>query len=410
MYLDLFQLTALPFRLSPDPAFLYPSAQHAAAREALDAAVRQPDGILVLTGETGAGKTTVIERFLAHLPAGIVVARLNQTQVTALGFLQGLLVQFGFAPFSMARAEMLATISAFLIEQQSAGRPVLLIVDEAQHLAPEVLEEVGRLALLAGPEGSRVLCIVLAGQPPLAELLEAPSLAAVAAEIRTRLRLTTLSAAEVAAYVQHRLDVAGAAGRVLFDEPALELAQRYTGGMPRLINTLCDTALAHAYEQHLDHVGATEVQGAIASLQWVEYAARPKPVRRPLPTAALEPIEPVEPVAPQLPVSVREAPVGYLQVSLDGRVVAALQLRRGRVLIGRTSENDLQIDSTYVSRHHCQLTIEPGSVVIEDLNSTNGLRMKGERVRRHVLADGDVVMLGQHALAYQAMPPSDANP
>ena len=401
MYLDLFQLNALPFRLSPDPAFLYLSPRHAAVAEQLQAALQRPAGILVLTGETGAGKTIVIERFLADLPPRVVVARLNQTQVTALGFLQGLLVQFGFAPFSMNRAQMLATIDAFLLEQQSADRSVLLIIDEAQHLGQEVLEEIGRLAQPHGPDARRSLCIVLAGQPPLADLLEAPALAAVAAEVCGRLQLTALPAVEAAAYIQHRLDVAGANGHALFDASALELVQRYAGGMPRLVNTLCDTALMNAYEQHLECVGADQVQAAIDSLQWVEYAARIPPRHRPAPAAA---------VAPQLPQSSLDAPVGYLQVSLEGRVVAALALRCGRVLIGRTSENDLQIDSTFVSRHHCQISVSPGSAIIEDLNSTNGLLLKGERVRRHTLADGDIVIIGQHSLTYQAVPAEDPSP
>ena len=264
MNLDLFQLKALPFRLSADPAFLYPSAQHAAALEQFDAALRHPDGIVLLTGDTGTGKTTVVERFLTGLPPACAVARLNQTQVTASGFLQGLLVQFGLTPFDTSRAEMLAAIGAFLADQQAAGHQALLVVDEAQNLGAEVLEEIGELARLRGADDRQPLCIVLAGQTPLAALLDTPPLAAVAAEVHVRLQLAALPAADVAAYVQHRLDVAGAGGRIMFDEPALELVVRYTGGMPRLINTLCDTALTNAYERHLEHAGAAEVQAAIA--------------------------------------------------------------------------------------------------------------------------------------------------
>ena len=399
MYLDLFQLKALPFRLSPDPQYLYLSAQHAAVRQRMAAALAEPQGVLVITGDTGVGKTSVIERFLAELDSQVVVARLNQTQMTALGFLQGLLVQFGFAPFSMTRAELLVTIDAFLLEQQAAGRRVLLLVDEAQQLSAAVLEEVRRLATLEGPSGP-ALAIVLAGQPGLADALESPALAALAALARTPLHLTALPPDEIGPYIQHRLDVAGAAGRTLFDAPALTVIRRYTGGLPRLINMLCDTALMNAYEQHHDHVGAAEVEAAIQTLRWVEYAARSQP----RPRAAAAP-----PVPAHLPASAQLAPLGYLQVALDGRTVAALELRPGRVLIGRTSENDLQIDSKFISRHHCQVTVTPESATIEDLNSTNGLTLRGERVRRHALVDGDVVMVGQHALTYQAAPPADAS-
>ncbi len=407
MYLDLFRLKALPFRLSPDASFLYPSRPHDEARASMAAAVERPDGIVVITGDTGAGKTTVIEGFLATLDASVVVARLNQTQVTATGFLQGLLVQFGFSPFTMTHAEMLATIGAFLAAQQAAGRRVLLVVDEAQNLAPDVLAEVARLSGFEGGAG-QAIAIVLSGQPALADLLEAPAVATTAARVRGHVRLAQLPSTEIGAYIQHRLDIAGADGRTFFEDEALELIRRYTGGVPRLLNTLCDTALMQAWEQHSLPASAAHVRAAVDALQWVEYAAR-GPAPRRLPPAFPEPVPVPAPVAPALPESTREEALGYVQVSHDGRIVAALELRHGRVIIGRTSENDLQIDSKYVSRHHCQITVSAEGAVVEDLNSTNGIHVRGERIRRHVLADGDVVSVGQHTLTYLAVPPTDTN-
>jgi type II secretory pathway predicted ATPase ExeA len=408
MYLDLFRLKALPFRLSPDASYLYSSGPHDEARACMAAAVERPDGIVVITGDTGAGKTTVIEGFLAGLDAAVVVARLNQTQVTAIGFLQGLLVQFGFSPFTMTRAEMLMTISAFLTAQQAAGRRVLLVVDEAQNLAADVLAEVARLSDADSGAGQPI-AIVLAGQPALAELLESPAVAAVAARVRRRVRVAPLSTAEIDAYIQHRLDIAGAEGRPFFDDAALELVRRYTGGVPRLVNTLCDTALMQAWEQHTLPAGVTHVRAAVDALQWVEYAARGPAPRRPYP-AFPEPVPMPAPVAAVLPESPREQALGYVQLAHDGRIVAALELRSGRIIVGRTSENDLQIDSKYVSRHHCQITVSAEGTVIEDLNSTNGIHVRGERVRRYVLTDGDAVTVGQHTLTYLAMPPTDSNP
>ena len=406
MYLDLFELKALPFRLSPEAASLYPSAPHAEARARMAAALEQPTGIVVITGDTGAGKTTVIEGFLAELDASVVVARLNQTQVTPVGFLQGLLVQFGFAPFSMTRAAMLTTIAAFLTEQQATGRRVLLVIDEAQNLAPDVLEEVGGLARLEGSKG-QAIAIVLSGQPGLADLLDAAAVAPVASLVRSRIRLAPLPADEVAAYIQHRLDTAGGEGRAFFEDDALELIYRYTGGVPRLLNTLCDTALTQAWERHALPATAAHVSGAVEALQWVEYAARSPAPRRAPPTFPEPMPAPAVPVEPALPQSQREAPLGHLQVAHEGRIVAALELRTGRIIIGRTSENDLQIDSKYVSRHHCQLTVSAEGSVIEDLNSTNGIHVRGEQLRRHVLADGDVVTVGQHTLTFLAVPPTD---
>jgi general secretion pathway protein A len=136
MYLELFKLTELPFRLSPDPEFLYLSKNHARAKAYMESTIWFTDGFVVITGEIGAGKTTLIETFLKRARKG---RRRRADQPDAglgLEFLQAVLVQFGFQPFKMKKAELLATLNSFLIEQYAAGRKVLLIVDEAQNLSP----------------------------------------------------------------------------------------------------------------------------------------------------------------------------------------------------------------------------------------------------------------------------------
>src|SRR5690606_8144030 len=142
MYLDHFQLKELPFRLSPDPAFLYLSKNHARAKAHMESTIWFTDGFVVVTGEIGSGKTTLIETFLKELERDVVVAQINQTQVSPIEFLQAILVQFGFSPFKMKKAEILATLNQFMVEQYAAGRKILLIVDEAQNLSLRVLEEI----------------------------------------------------------------------------------------------------------------------------------------------------------------------------------------------------------------------------------------------------------------------------
>ena len=141
MYLELFKLTDLPFRLSPDPAFLYLSKHHARAKAYMESTIWFTDGFVIITGDIGSGKTTLIETFLREIGKDVVVAQINQTQVSVVEFLQSVLTQFGFSPFRMKKAELLATLNTFLIEQYSAGRKVLLIVDEAQNLNLRVLED-----------------------------------------------------------------------------------------------------------------------------------------------------------------------------------------------------------------------------------------------------------------------------
>ena len=152
MYLELFKLTELPFRLSPDPQFLYLSKQHARAKAYMESTIWFTDGFVVITGEIGAGKTTLIESFLKEVQTDVVVAQINQTQVSAIEFLQSVLVQFGFRPFRMKKAELLATLSDFLVEQYNKNRKIMLVIDEAQNLSRRVLEEI---RLLSGIETAK---------------------------------------------------------------------------------------------------------------------------------------------------------------------------------------------------------------------------------------------------------------
>ncbi|MDB6041750.1 MAG: hypothetical protein JWM63_301 [Gammaproteobacteria bacterium] len=390
MYLEPFKLKELPFRLSPDPLFLYLSKQHARAKAYMESTIWFTDGFVVITGEIGAGKTTLIESFLKEVQSDVVVAQINQTQVSAIDFLQAVLVQFGFSPFKMKKAELIATINNFLIEQYAAGRKVLLIVDEAQNLSMRVLEEI---RLLSGVETTKekVLRIILAGQPELNEKLDAPELVQLTQRIRLRFHLTTLSQPEMRAYIQHRLEVAGAGDRQIFAEDTFPEIFRYTGGVPRLVNTLCDTAMMSAYTADRDTVTIDDINGAVEELQWVEYASRPHHNLEVLPELGTR--------ATQAHDSTQTI-VGRLLVATDGRTVQEIVLQVGRIIVGRTTDNDLQVDSRFVSRHHCQIVTTANSCVIEDLNSTNGIYVKSKRVRRHYLNDGDVVVLGKHELIY----------
>jgi general secretion pathway protein A len=433
MYLELFKLKELPFRLSPDPQFLYLSKQHARAKAYMESTIWFTDGFVVITGDIGSGKTTLIESFLKEVPADVVVAQINQTQVTTTDFLQTVLVQFGFSPFKMRKAELLSTLNNFLIEQHAAGRKVLLIVDEAQNLEPRVLEEI---RLLSGVETTKekVLRIILAGQPELNETLNSPRLEQLTQRVRLRFHLSTLSVSETRAYIEHRLEVAGAGDREIFAAGTYHEIYRYSGGVPRLINTLCDTSMMAAYTQSRDAVQLADVATAVAELRWPLHAARAEgaavapgsatavhaapatpPARASSETAGRDGSlqDAVEheaaPQAAPHAASANESGarrataselVGKLLVATDGRTVQEVPLRIGRLIVGRTPDNDIHIDSRFVSRHHCQIITTAHSCVIEDLNSTNGIYVKSARVRRHYLNDGDVVLVGKHELIY----------
>src|SRR3970282_137486 len=173
MYLELFELKEMPFRLTPDPHFLFASKQHARAKAYMESTIWLADGFVVVTGEIGSGKTTLIETFPAALPADVVVPQITQTQLSPVEFLQALLVEFGFKPFRKKKIELLAMLKDYMIEQYAAGKTMLLVIDEAQNLSRRVLEE---LRMLSGIESQKekLLRIVLAGQPDLADKLDSP--------------------------------------------------------------------------------------------------------------------------------------------------------------------------------------------------------------------------------------------
>jgi len=284
----------------------------------------------------------------------------------------------------MKKAELITTLNSFLIEQYANGRKVLLIVDEAQNLSNKVLEEV---RLLSGVETTKekVLRIILAGQPELNAKIDSPELMQLRQRVRLRFHLSALSEQDTVNYIEHRLQVAGSNGRALFSPETYPVIYRYSGGIPRLINTLCDTALIAAFVQDHTTIGEEDLQAAISELQWVEYGATPMSKRAGEDDTATH----------------MQPPIGRLVLALQGAVVSEALLAPGRFVIGRTTDNDLQIDSKFVSRHHAQIVTTRDGSSIEDLNSTNGIFVRGRRIRRSKLAEGDVVKIGVHELMYQ---------
>jgi general secretion pathway protein A len=264
-----------------------------------------------------------------------------------------------------------------------------------------VLEEV---RMLSGVETTKekVLRIIMAGQPELNDKLDAPELTQLAQRVRLRFHLTALTQQEMTSYIRHRLDIAGAGGRDVFMPDTFDKIYRYTGGTPRLVNTLCDTAMMAAYGVDRDTVTLEDVDAAIEELRWREPTAAAAPTS--VPTAAAPAAAPVSMPAVSTPVpnQVTDGPVlGRLLLITEGAQIAALELREGRRIIGRTRDNDLQVDSRFVSRHHCQVITTAHACVIEDLNSTNGMYYQRRRVRRHNLNDGDEITLGKHSLRYE---------
>ncbi|MFK8051614.1 MAG: AAA family ATPase [Woeseiaceae bacterium] len=386
-YEEHFNLTEQPFRLTPDPDFVYWSEQHQRAKSHLDSTIWLADGFVILTGEVGSGKTTLLQSFLQDLDDNVEYAVISQTQLSPEEFLQAVLVEFGFKPFGKGKAELLDMLNTFLLEQYSEGRRVLLIIDEAQNLSRRVLEEI---RLLSGLEThkEKILRIIISGQPELRDKINRDDLRQLTQRVRLRYHLEPLSEEDQAAYIRHRLSVAGAEDRELFDEDCFPIIFEYTGGVPRLTNTLCDTALLCAFADERQNVDAELLRAAIEELGWQKKTG---------PQAASD--------------ETSDQPGIFAQLELreKDKKVKDFELSQGRIVIGRTDDNDIIIDSKFVSRHHAQITTTRETSVIEDLNSTNGMFVGAKRVKKRRLCDGDAIALGSHTLVYKEFRDTEAD-
>jgi general secretion pathway protein A len=385
-YLEHFNLTEQPFRLTPDPEFLYWSKQHARAKAYMESTIWLADGFVVITGEIGSGKTTLLQSFLSELDDDVVYAVVSQTQLTPTEFLQAVLTEFGFKPFNKHKVELLDMLNMFLIEQYSNNKKVVLIIDEAQNLSKKVLEEV---RMISGIEThkEKVLRIILAGQPELKDTLDSPSLKQLVQRVRLRFHIGPLDRREMREYIERRLAVAGSHERSLFAEDSFDVIYRFSGGIPRLINTLCDTALLCAFADGKNSVAAVDVISAAEELNWQEHESN---------TGVYDQLRQIE--MERNPSA--DSDVTRIEVRSEDQVVSDLTFPLGRVIIGRSPDNEIYIKSKFVSRHHAQLVSDETGCVIEDLNSTNGVFLGEKQVKKYRLRDGDVVSLGVHELVY----------
>jgi len=248
MYAPFFGLKQPPFSIAPDPRYLFMSDRHREALAHLLYGLDGGGGFVLLTGEIGAGKTTVCRCFLEQIPANCNVAYVFNPKLTVTELMQEICDEFHVAvpPEALTVKDYVDPLNAFLLAQHAAGRNNVLIIDEAQNLSTDVLEQLRLLTNLETAE-RKLLQVVLIGQPELRGILARPELEQLAQRVIARFHLGALSERETAQYIRHRLTVAGLAGVVPFDDAALRLIHRITRGVPRRINLLCDRSLLGAY-------------------------------------------------------------------------------------------------------------------------------------------------------------------
>jgi general secretion pathway protein A len=266
--LDYYNLREPPFNITPDPRFLFLSAKHEEALNHLLFGIQERKGFIELTGEVGAGKTTICRALLEQLGPDYISALILNPCISPPQLLRAITTELGLGLGKADQLACLEALNAFVLEQARKGKDVVVIIDEAQNLSTKSLEQIRLLSNLETTD-RKLLQIVLMGQPELREKLLQPQLRQLRQRITVRYHLKPLNLIETADYVKHRLKRAGANGRPRFDGGAITLLYKHSSGVPREINTICDKALLAGFVHGADMINAELLQLAVDELNGV---------------------------------------------------------------------------------------------------------------------------------------------
>jgi general secretion pathway protein A len=261
MYGTFYGMQRQPFPLDPEPALYFTGGQFARANNMLDYAVLRQEGIVVITGDAGCGKTMLVRSYLAGAEENLVVGVISNPTLLEESVIHGVMLAFGLNPVASQNATLYAGLHEFLKSHHEAGRGVMLIVDEAQYLSESTLEQ---LRILTNPEvnSGSSLRLILTGQPRLSKTLDLPVLEQLRQRVVVEIHLEPLSAIETKTYIAHHLFTAGA-NRPIFSNAALSAVYQGSRGIPRMINLLCDTALLYGYADELSQIDEALVRQVI---------------------------------------------------------------------------------------------------------------------------------------------------
>ncbi len=379
MYEEFFKLACRPFDLAPDPKFIYMTDQHARAVANVRFALINHDSFVIITGEIGIGKTTILNTVMEDLGPDYVMAKLVHTTLSHIELLQALLSEFGMPIYRKKKVMLLDTLRTFFLEQHRNGKHVVIIVDEAQNLSSSALEEL-RLLSCIDTSDRRIVSIVLTGQPSLDDLLDAPGLTQLRQRARLRQRLDAMVEAETLEYIKHRLQIAGGNADEIFEPETLREIHRLTSGIPRLINTLCDTALTACMVEDRRRVDLDVIDNVVQELRWQWFEEKSPRTQGDSETAPK-----------------KQSPDGNvsLMVYRSGQLVEQVEATDFPFVIGRGNANNLVIIDKEVSRRHALIDCIGGIYVVEDLNSRNGLLVNQKPRVRALLRSGDIMTFGE---------------
>jgi len=259
MYETFYGLKEKPFNILPDPDYLFMSKGHENAYTHLEYAIMENKGFVIVTGEIGSGKTTLINYLIGKIQQNVQIGLVNQTYATPTQFIKMVCQDFELNVEDMDKAEMVNLFHEFLLKQFALKERVILIIDESQNLSPKALEELRMLSNLEA-EKHHLIQMILVGQPELKFKIQRPDLLQFAQRVTVNCHLNGLNRNEVAGYIQYRLNVAGAANVDFFTEEAVDSIYQYSRGIPRLINVICDAALVYGFADELKEIDKPTIE------------------------------------------------------------------------------------------------------------------------------------------------------
>jgi general secretion pathway protein A len=333
MYEAFYGFKEKPFDLHPDPDYLYMSKVHEDAYVHLEYAIIENKGFVVVTGEIGSGKTTLINYLLNKIGANIQVGLVNNTNILPAEFLKMVCQEFELNPETNDKAELINIFSRFLIEQFAAGERVVLIVDEAQNLANDTMEEIRMLSNIE-TEKHHLIQIILAGQPELKFKLQQRNLKQFVQRVTVHCHLKGLERDEVKEYIRHRLEVGGGDRFNIFDKETIDLISLYSRGIPRLINILCDSALVYGFADELETISTPILENVYEELKtlgtFTDYDSKPS-------------ASPPSPV-PSHAVADNRIPLLESKLKFLNEKIVALDVKLDHLSEGQTERNGIIIE------------------------------------------------------------------